>query len=105
MIFVTHALHFLSYCDYIYTLHDGHLTEQGTFHELIAADGEFARLHKEYGGSDSQPTEKQQASSIAVAEDVKSKLRSAYKRAAGTGKLEGKLVRSEDTRLNSSHRR
>ena len=104
MIFVTHALHFLSYCDYIYTLHDGHLTEQGTFHELIAADGEFARLHKEYGGSDSQPTEKQQATSIAVAEDVKSKLRSAYKRAAGTGKLEGKLVVKEQRTTGSISR-
>ena len=103
VIFVTHALHFLSYCDYIYTLHDGHLTEQGTFHELIAADGEFARLHKEYGGSDSQPTEKQQAT-IAVAEDVKSKLRSAYKRAAGTGKLEGKLIVKEQCTTGSISR-
>ena len=95
VIFVTHALHFLSYCDYIYTLHDGHVTEQGTFKELIAANGEFARLDKEYGGNDSQPTEKRQATTTAVAEDVKSKLRSAYKRAAGTGKIEGKLIVKE----------
>ena len=103
MIFVTHALHFLSYCDYIYTLHDGRLAEQGTFQELIAANGEFARLDKEYGGNDSQPTEKQQAN-IAVAENVKSKLQSAYKRAAGTGKLEGKLIVKEQRTTGSISR-
>lgn len=100
MIFVTHALHFLSYCDYIYTLHDGRLAEQGTFQELIAANGEFARLDKEYGGSDSKPAEKQQATT-AVAEDLKSKSRSAYKRAAGTGKLEGKLIVKEQRTTGS----
>ena len=100
MIFVTHALHFLSYCDYIYTLRDGCLTEQGTFQELIAANGEFARLDKEYGGSDSQPTEKPQATT-AVVEDVKSKSLSAYKRAGGTGKLEGKLIVKEQRTTGS----
>ena len=95
MIFVTHALHFLSYCDYIYTLRDGCLTEQGTFQELIAANGEFARLDIEYGGSDSQPTEKPQATT-AVVEDVKSK-----SRAGGTGKLEGKLIVKEQRTTGS----
>jgi ATP-binding cassette subfamily C (CFTR/MRP) protein 1 len=100
VIFVTHALHFLSYCDYIYTLRDGRLTEQGTFQELIAANGEFARLDKEYGGNDSQPTEKPQAIT-AVAGDVKSRLRSLYKRAGGTGKLEGKLIVKEQRTTGS----
>lgn len=100
VIFVTHALHFLSYCDYIYTLRDGRLAEQGTFQELIAANGEFARLDKEYGGSDSQPTEKPQATT-AVKGDVKSKSRSAYKRAGGTGKLEGKLIVKEQRTTGS----
>ena len=100
MIFVTHALHFLSYCDYIYTLRDGCLTEQGTFQELIAANGEFARLDIEYGGIDSQPTEKPEVTT-AVVEDVKIKSRSAYKRAGGTGKLEGKLIVKEQRTTGS----
>ena len=103
VILVTHALHFLSYCDYIYTLHDGCLAEQGTYQELIAANGEFARLDKEYGGNDSQPAEKQQTT-IAIAEDLKSKLRSAYKHAAGTGKLEGKLIMKEQRTTGSISR-
>ena len=100
MIFVTHALHFLSHCDYIYTLRDGCLTEQGTFQELIAANGEFARLDKEYGGNDSQLTEKPQATT-AVAEDLKSKSRSTYKRAGVTKKLEGKLIVKEQRTTGS----
>lgn len=101
VIFVTHALHFLSYCDYIYTLCDGHLTEQGTFQELIAANGEFARLDNEYGSKGSQPTEKLQATTV-VAGDVKSK--SASKHATGTGKLEGKLIVKEQRTTGSISR-
>ena len=103
MIFVTHALHLLSHCDYIYTLHDGRFTEQGTFQELILANGNFARLYKEFGGDDSQPSEKQQVT-IAIAEDIKSKLRSTYKHAAGTGKIDGKLIVKEKRTTGSISR-
>jgi ATP-binding cassette, subfamily C (CFTR/MRP), member 1 len=68
--------------------------EHGTFQELIAANGEFARLEKEYGANDSQPTEKPQATTT-VAEGVESKSESTYKHAGGTGKLEGKLIVKE----------
>jgi len=92
---VTHALHFISYCDYVYTLHDGRVAEQGTYQQLIAANGEFARLDKEFGGSDAEhktETEKSQAA-IIMKQDVKSKLALASRQAAtGTGKLEGKLI-------------
>ena len=100
VILVTHALHFLPYCDYIYTLRDGRLTEQGTFQELLAANGEFARLDKEYGGNDSQPTDKPQATT-AVVGDLKSKSQSTHKRAGGTGKLEGKLIVKEQRTTGS----
>ena len=104
VIFVTHALHLLSYCDYIYTLHDGRLTEEGTFQELIAANGKFARLYNEFGGKhDSEQTEKQQTTK-AVAEDNKSKLRSTYKHAAGTGKIDGKLIVNEKRTTGSISR-
>ena len=98
VIFVTHALHFLSYCDYIYTLRDGHVAEQGTYQQLIAANGEFARLDKEFGGSDAEyetEMEKPQAA-INMKRDVKSKPALASRQAAtGTGKLEGKLIVKE----------
>ncbi|KIM40488.1 hypothetical protein M413DRAFT_19157 [Hebeloma cylindrosporum] len=98
VIFVTHALHFLSYCDYIYTLRNGRVAEQGTFQQLIAAKGEFARLDKEFGGSDAeQETEKVKSlDAVNMKEDVKSKVALASREAAtGTGKLEGKLIVKE----------
>ncbi|KAJ7872415.1 P-loop containing nucleoside triphosphate hydrolase protein [Mycena leptocephala] len=50
VLLVTHALHFLAQCDYIYTLDGGHIAEAGTYPELIARGGEFARLDREFGG-------------------------------------------------------
>ena len=98
VIFVTHALHFLSYCDYIYTLRDGCVAEQGTYQQLVAANGEFARLDKEFGGSDAQhetETENPRAT-VDMKQDVKSKhVLSSRQAAAGTGKLEGKLIVKE----------
>lgn len=98
VVFVTHALHFLSYCDYIYTLRDGCVAEQGTFEELIYANGEFARLDKEFGGGDSEQGPGQQLSGNGInKEDLKTKLASTSRRqaATGTGKLEGKLIVKE----------
>ncbi|KAJ7203009.1 hypothetical protein GGX14DRAFT_652344 [Mycena pura] len=44
VLLVTHALHFLSQCDYIYTLDGGRIAEAGTSEELIARGSAFARL-------------------------------------------------------------
>lgn len=94
VIFVTHALHFLSQCDYIYTMHDGHITEMGTYQELVAAQGEFARLDKEFGGGDNE--QDQEATEVTVSKDqTKLRMVSATRQAAGTGKLEGKLIVKE----------
>ncbi|CAA7271099.1 unnamed protein product [Cyclocybe aegerita] len=99
VILVTHALHFLSYCDYIYTLHDGSITEQGTHPELVEANGEFARLDREFGGSDDP---QQELRTIVPTEDIKrEKIELAKRRAAGTGKLEGKLMIKEQRTTGS----
>ncbi|KAJ7872410.1 P-loop containing nucleoside triphosphate hydrolase protein [Mycena leptocephala] len=50
VLLVTHALHFLAQCDYIYTLDGGRIAEARTYPELIACGGEFARLDREFGG-------------------------------------------------------
>jgi hypothetical protein len=74
------------------------VAEQGTYQELIGANGEFARLDKEFGGSDAEnerEMEKPQAT-INMKQDVKYKLALATRQAAtGTGKLEGKLIVKE----------
>ncbi|PPQ77123.1 hypothetical protein CVT25_010817 [Psilocybe cyanescens] len=94
VIFVTHALHFLSHCDFIYTLRDGRIAEKGTYEELIQANGEFARLDKEFGGSDSEQTQETQEVEENK-DEIKLQLASPSRRGAGTGKLEGKLIVKE----------
>ncbi|KAF8907014.1 P-loop containing nucleoside triphosphate hydrolase protein [Gymnopilus junonius] len=48
-ILVTHALHFLPQVDFIITMSDGHIAEQGTFEQLMAnEEGAFAKFIKEF---------------------------------------------------------
>ena len=47
-ILVTHALHFLPKVDHIYFMVDGHITERGTFDEMMANRDGFARLFDEF---------------------------------------------------------
>lgn len=100
VILVTHAIHFLSQVDYIYTLNNGVITESGTYEELVSRGGDFARLDLEFGGHASEGNDKDQAEEVTLhtgvtIEDVKSKSERARERAAGSGKLEGRLIVKE----------
>jgi ATP-binding cassette, subfamily C (CFTR/MRP), member 1 len=103
VVLVTHALHFLSQCDYIYTLSNGRITESGTYAELIVAGGEFARLDREFGGaaaqtqrSEEEDEEDEEKKVAVVKKDVdKAKEESKKRTGAGTGKLEGRLMINE----------
>ncbi|KAI0360140.1 P-loop containing nucleoside triphosphate hydrolase protein [Trametes cingulata] len=53
-VLVTHALHFLPQVDYIYTMVDGRVAEHGTYADLIAADGDFARFVREFGSREEE---------------------------------------------------
>ncbi|KAJ7056634.1 ABC protein [Mycena amicta] len=91
VILVTHALHFLSQCDYIYTLEAGSISEHGTYQQLLARKGEFARLDKEFGGDVAEESTENLVTVTATVEELKSK----SDRVAGTGKIEGKLMSKE----------
>jgi len=56
VILVTHALHFLSQVDFIYTVVNGSVTESGTFQELTERNGTFSKLISEFGGHDNEET-------------------------------------------------
>ncbi|KAI0649348.1 ABC protein [Trametes meyenii] len=104
VLLVTHALHFLSQCDYIYTLGNGRIAEQGTYTELMGHDKEFARLMQEFGGKTKEEEEDAEedvteattsSSSGAAVDDAKNKSESVQRKGAGTGKLEGRLIVKE----------
>nr|GAT42790.1 ABC protein [Mycena chlorophos] len=98
VLLVTHALHFLPQCDYIYTLDGGRIAEAGTYTELVAKGGAFAKLDAEFGGEPGHDDDAEgdggdkpaQTATVTVAE-AKEKARGA----AGTGKLEGRLIVKE----------
>ncbi|KAI0041202.1 ABC transporter [Auriscalpium vulgare] len=66
---VTHALHFLPEVDYIYSLADGRIAEQGTFAEIMAAGGEFARNFDEFVSKDKKEEKKEEEGEVEEEED------------------------------------
>ncbi|PIL29785.1 ATP-binding cassette transporter [Ganoderma sinense ZZ0214-1] len=70
-ILVTHALHFLPQVDYIYTMAEGKIGEHGTYADLMAAEGDFARFVNEFGSKESELEKEEEAAENEKAEDVK----------------------------------
>ena len=70
-ILVTHALHFLPQVDYIYTVFDGRIAERGTYPELIAKEGSFARFVREFGAKEEKEEKEEEAVEEAGAEEKK----------------------------------
>ncbi|KAG1728440.1 hypothetical protein EDB19DRAFT_1642493 [Suillus lakei] len=99
VILVTHAIHFLSQVDHIYTMDNGVIMENGTYDELITRGGDYARLDLEFGGhafegeKDGQAKEAAPVQAGVTIEDAK--LKSERARASGSGKLEGRLIVKE----------
>jgi ATP-binding cassette, subfamily C (CFTR/MRP), member 1 len=54
---VTHALHFVSDVDYIYTIENGQIAEHGTYPDLMAQQKQFYRLLSEHGGGEREQTQ------------------------------------------------
>ncbi|KAG2140137.1 ABC protein [Suillus clintonianus] len=109
VILVTHAIHFLSQVDYIYTMNNGVITESGTYEELISRGGDFARLDLEFGGHASEGKDEDQAEEVTLQtgitiEGVKLKSERAREKATGRGKLEGRLIVKEKRSTGSVSR-
>lgn len=116
VLLVTHALHFVHQADYVYTIVNGYISEQGTYDELIQREGAFFKLMKEFGGENSgedlDPEAKEILDVDTVAQEkrdleVEGEGKGQYKasqaigQAAGTGKIEGRLMRTEKRSIGS----
>lgn len=108
VLLVTHALHILPEVDYIYTVDQGRVVEEGTYAALMAAKGPFADLLLEFGGDhadegddDDKGGDGAAGRALAaahLARDNKLRRAEAIEKsaaAAGTGRLEGRLMVSE----------
>ncbi|KAF9237596.1 putative YOR1-ABC transporter [Melanogaster broomeanus] len=108
VVLVTHAIHFLPQVDYIYTMNNGGITESGTYAGLIANEGIFAKLGREYGGRNKDEDKPSEEVEQAVAEkqgvtveDAKLKSANAREKATGRGKTEGHLIVKEQRTTGS----
>lgn len=82
-ILVTHALHFLPRVDYICFIVDGRIAERGTFDEMMANRGDFARTFDEFVTKDQQESQGEKAANIEdVDVDENAKKRRSAKRGA-----------------------
>ncbi|KAJ7064111.1 ABC protein [Mycena amicta] len=104
VLLVTHALHFLPLCDYVYVLEHGQITRQGTYREVLDTGGLFGMEDREdtkapgdeVDAENEEEDAKQQAQTGTVTiEEAKAKSKNAMEGAAGTGKLEGRLMVKE----------
>ncbi|KAG5653385.1 hypothetical protein H0H81_000772 [Sphagnurus paluster] len=69
-VLVTHALHFLPQVDYIYTIVDGRIAERGTYAELMAGTGEFAKFVTEFGAKEEEEEKEKEESESEIVEVV-----------------------------------
>lgn len=98
VILVTHALHFISYCDEIYMMENGHVKEHGRYQDLMDKDGDVARLAAEFGGVNDSDSVSDKSSTTVQDDSIdqeKQRSREKAQGAAGTGRLEGRLIVKE----------
>lgn len=82
-ILVTHALHFLPKVDHIYFIVDGRIAEHGTFDEMMATGGDFARTFDEFVAKDQTESKREKAVDVEDADmDENTKKRRAAQRGA-----------------------
>jgi len=111
ILLVTHALHFVPSADYVYTIEDGRIAEEGTYDDLIESKGAFSELMKEFGGDNAteedEPLDNDKEAQEKRDVDVPGAGKGTYKvsqaigKAAGTGKIEGRLIQSEKRTVGS----
>ncbi|KAF9448313.1 ABC protein [Macrolepiota fuliginosa MF-IS2] len=95
VILVTHALHFVSYCDEIYMIENGFIKEHGTYQGVVEKEGDLARLTAEFGGANDSDSVSDGSSNTAQDDSIDEEKQRSQAKAAGTGRLEGRLIVKE----------
>jgi ABC-type multidrug transport system ATPase subunit len=92
-VLVTHALHFLPKVDYIYFMVNGHITERGTFEEMMANHGDFSRTFDEFVTKGQEDSEGEKAVDLEDADvDENAKKRRVARRGAALMQAEERNV-------------
>jgi ATP-binding cassette subfamily C (CFTR/MRP) protein 1 len=99
-VLVTHALHFLPQVDYIYTIVNGGVAERGSYDELVMRDGPFAKLVAEFGGGGTKEGGEEEEENKTEKQTGKVSYET-LAGAAGTGKVEGRLMKAEKRTIGS----
>jgi ATP-binding cassette subfamily C (CFTR/MRP) protein 1 len=92
---------------HIYSMDGGKFVEQGTYNELMRANGAFKKLVQEYGGQreeqwEEDEIEAEKALEVVTKPAVNLKItKKMMGSAAGTGKLEGRLMKGEVRKTGS----
>lgn len=102
-VLVTHALHFLPQVDYVYTVVNGRLAEEGTYAELIARDGAFSRFVREFGSQevkkeDEEEAERRETAALEVDKDPEAERKAEKRRKAQSGKA---MMQTEERNTGS----
>mmetsp|Transcript_45992 Transcript_45992/g.127822 ORF Transcript_45992/g.127822 Transcript_45992/m.127822 type:complete len:630 (-) Transcript_45992:2353-4242(-) len=66
----TNQLHLVPQVDVVLVLNEGAISEQGSYEELMASNGAFAQLMRDYGDADDQQVSSSEASSASTAASV-----------------------------------
>ncbi|KAL1410703.1 hypothetical protein Q8F55_001645 [Vanrija albida] len=100
VLLVTHGLHFLPQVDYIYTVDDGRIAQQGTYAELMSsASGAFKALMDAFGGGHgefNQEADEEEAIEKEGKDSDEETAAGEKHKGAGEGKAEGKLTKDEE---------
>ena len=95
-ILVTNALHFLPQVDYIYTIADGQIMEQGTYAELMVSSGVFSGFLNKFGSKQEEEETGDVSDVVAVSEVAKREKSKKGPDAAATLERGGAVIQEEE---------
>lgn len=111
VLLATHALHLLPQVDYIYTILDGKIVEEGSYAEVMRCEGAFRLLMESYGGAGEHKDKVEEKAEVQVVDNplndkvmsdkVMIKEGPLEKSPSKNNPLEGRLMTAEDRKTGA----